>query len=382
MAVQPSDFKTMIQPAQTRSAQTQSTQPAPAIRNEVQPRKGVPIWAALSIAVNGLVLLAVSLVVWKPQLLTLLPIPQPNAAPIASPEPSVAPIDDPAEAGNRQQLSYEQWLEILQKEASAVAKKAPDRLTVLLGDSLSLWFPTELLPSDRTWLNQGISGENSAGLLKRLNFLDETKPQTIFLMVGVNDLIKGVPADQVVANLRQTVQNLKEKHPNTEIVLQALLPHGGERATVSDREAVLKVSNEQIFKLNQQIATIAQEEQVFFLNLYPLFADSDGLLRQDLSTDGLHLNREGYNVWRTALTVFSQTKLAQPPIAPAAQESGAASSETPANANGDANSETNSEAGPDANKATTTEASTEASTPEAAAPETAGTQSSSGAAGQ
>lgn len=372
----------MIQPAQTRSTQTQSTQPAPAIRNEVQPRKGVPLWAALSIAVNGLVLLAVSLVVWKPQLLTLLPIPQPNAAPIASPEPSVAPIDDPAEAGNRQQLSYEQWLEILQKEASAVAKKAPDRLTVLLGDSLSLWFPTELLPSDRTWLNQGISGENSAGLLKRLNFLDETKPQTIFLMVGVNDLIKGVPADQVVANLRQTVQTLKEKHPNTEIVLQALLPHGGERATVADREAVLKVSNEQIFKLNQQIATIAQEEQVFFLNLYPLFADSDGLLRQDLSTDGLHLNREGYNVWRTALTVFSQTKLAQPPIAPAAQESGAASSETPANANGDANSETNSEAGPDANKATTTEASTEASTPEAAAPETAGTQSSSGAAGQ
>ncbi|MBD2326444.1 GDSL-type esterase/lipase family protein [Alkalinema sp. FACHB-956] len=369
----------MIQPAPTQSPQTQ---PAPDQRQPVPPRKGVPLWAAFSIAINGLVLLAVSLVVWKPQLLTLLPIPQPNAAPISSPDPNATAAPDPAEAGNRQQLSYEQWLEILQKEASAIAKKTPDRLTVLLGDSLSLWFPTELLPSDRTWLNQGISGENSAGLLKRLNFLDETKPQTIFLMVGVNDLIKGVPADQVVANLRQTVQTLKEKHPSTEIVLQALLPHGGERATVTDREAVLKVSNEQIFKLNQQIAAIAQEEQVFFLNLYPLFADSDGLLRQDLSTDGLHLNREGYNVWRTALTVFSQTKLAQPPIAPAAQEAGAASSETPAEANGDANSETNSDAGPDANKATTTEASTEPSTPEAAAPEPPESQSSPGTAGQ
>ncbi|MEB3293412.1 MAG: hypothetical protein VKJ24_09640, partial [Synechococcales bacterium] len=58
-----------------------------------------------------------------------------------------------------------------------------------------------------------------------------------------------------------------------------------------------------------QLATIAQEEQVFFLNLYPLFANEEGFLRSELSTDGLHLNPEGYRVWRTALQVFGQTSL-------------------------------------------------------------------------
>lgn len=297
---------------------TQEVQPRSAKRSTPRsaPRQAPPAWAAFSIALNGLLLLGISLVAWKPHLLSLLPIRSLAPAPetVASPSPSPTA---PEATGDRKQLTYDQWLDILKKEAAAAAKDTPDRLTVLLGDSLSLWFPPELLPSDRSWLNQGISGENSAGLFKRVNLLDDTKPQTVFVMVGINDLIKGVPESQLLENLRQTVQALKQKHPKTEIVLQSLLPHGNDRTTAEDREALLKISNDQIFKLNQKIAAIAKDEQVFFLNLYPLFVNSDGWLRPELTTDGLHLSRQGYDVWRTAMTVFSQTQLAPPAPKPA-----------------------------------------------------------------
>jgi lysophospholipase L1-like esterase len=274
----------------------------------------IPFWASASVAINGLMLLSISLMYWQPDLMGI----QSSIAP-----DQVTPADVVEEApagpeGNREQLSYDEWLKVLAKEAKATALNQPDRLTVLLGDSLSLWFPPELLPKGRSWLNQGISGENSAGLLKRLNLLDELQPQTILLMVGVNDLIKGLSDEQVLDNYKQIIQALKQKHPKTEIVMQSLLPHGGDRLSVEDKEPVAQVSNERIYQFNQKLSLLSAENEVYFLNLHPLFADGDGLLRQELATDGLHLNEQGYLAWRSGLQVFDQLLLKQPETKPAA----------------------------------------------------------------
>ena len=75
--------------------------------------------------------------------------------------------------GKRHKLNYQKWVNILKQEAKVAAEKKPRDLSVLAGDSLSLWFPSELLPDNKTWLNQGISGEKTAGLLKRLNLFDK-----------------------------------------------------------------------------------------------------------------------------------------------------------------------------------------------------------------
>ncbi len=271
----------------------------------LKPIKRLPVWAAFSVAANGLLLLSISLLYWKPELMrsgTLQnPVPTEEVpAPVAETPPPTS------------QYTYEQWIEILTKEATATAKTNPPRLTVLLGDSLSLWFPTDMLPGDRTWLNQGISGESSIGVVKRLTLLDNLQPETILLMVGINDLVKGAPDEQILENYRQIIKNLKEKHPKSAIVIQSLLPHGGDRVATVDREQVLKLSNERIHQFNQKLAALSNESEVHFLNLHPIFTDSDGLLREDLSTDGLHLKREGYFAWRSAFQVFAQLLLPKP----------------------------------------------------------------------
>ncbi|MEB3295826.1 MAG: GDSL-type esterase/lipase family protein, partial [Synechococcales bacterium] len=214
-------LRSTTKPPMTQQLQTQ-VDPNPPSRTVA--RKKIPGWASLSLAMNGLVLLGISVVAAKPHLLTkVLPELGPSAA-------VVAPVETAAGTelkGDRKQLSYEQWLEVLRQEAAAAGKNQPENLTVLLGDSISLWFPPELLPNDRTWLNQALSGDTTAGMLKRLDFLNETKPQTIFLMAGINDLKMGVPEAETLANTRQLIQQLRERHPNAEIVLQAILPHGG-----------------------------------------------------------------------------------------------------------------------------------------------------------
>jgi lysophospholipase L1-like esterase len=286
-----------------QTQETQETEKATETTAVAKPRRRIPAWAAFSVAANGLLLLSISLLYWKPHLLNLT---KPELD--VSVETSLVP--EPAEMTPPQsQYTYAQWLEVLGKEAGAMAKAKPEHLTVLLGDSLSLWFPAEMLPSDRVWLNQGVSGENSAGLLKRLNLLDELQPETIVVMVGINDLIKGTADEQILDNYRQVIKTLKEKHPKTAIVVQSVLPHGGDRVGTIDREQVLQLSNERIYQFNQKLGGLTAEAEVHFLNLHPLFTDADGLMQADLSTDGLHLKRQGYFVWRSAFQLFSQLLL-------------------------------------------------------------------------
>ncbi|MBF2027993.1 MAG: G-D-S-L family lipolytic protein [Oscillatoriales cyanobacterium C42_A2020_001] len=232
------------------------------------------------------------------------------------------PMEPTPGFGLRRELTYEQWVTLLKNEAAAIAQKHPDSLHILAGDSLSLWFPSELLPSGGTWLNQGISGETSYGLLRRVKLFDRNQPQTIFVMIGINDLIRGVRDETLLANQREIIRHLKTNHPKATIVVQSILPHGGDRASrrywasVKGDPAVGQnphplwvkrlpiISNRHIRKLNQRLSTIAKEEKVQFLDLHHLFADEQGYLHDSLTTDGLHLSYEGYALWRSQLERF------------------------------------------------------------------------------
>jgi lysophospholipase L1-like esterase len=211
--------------------------------------------------------------------------------------------------GEKRQLTYEEWLDVLSKEAKAVIDNPPKRLTVLTGDSLSLWFPAELLPTETTWLNQGISGESSDGLYKRLKLLDNTNPEAIFIMIGINDLLQNADSQALIDNYWKIVRDLHEHHPNAQIIVQSILPHGGDTATWEGRDRLKEISNDRISELNDELEKLAETEGVNYLDLQALFSDETGKIRRELTTDGLHLNEQGYLVWRSALQVYTQLEL-------------------------------------------------------------------------
>lgn len=231
----------------------------------------------------------------------------------------------PPSLGPRYELNYNQWVQQLAREANVIAQKSPEHLYILVGDSLSLWFPAELLPDSVTWLNQGISGETSYGLLRRVKLFDQTKPQTIFVMIGINDLIRGMRYETVAANHREIIRHLKAAHPKATIVVQSILPHGGDRASqrylasVKDDPAAGQnahplwvkrlpvITNPSIRRLNKRLALIAEEEKVQFLDLHSRFTDAEGNLQEQLTTDGLHLSPAGYALWRSQLEPFLPT---------------------------------------------------------------------------
>lgn len=277
------------------------------------PVKYVSGWTWLLLVVNGIAVAGLGMLLWRhepsPKLsqssAKILPS---NAASwyTAPTTPKPSPSLD-----RRHHLSYQERLKVLEKEANAIADKSPSQLSILAGDSITLGFPQQWLPAGSTWLNQGVSGDTSAGLLKRLDLFGQTLPDRIFIMIGINDLLRGFENEIVLSNHRDIIHQLQREHPDAKIVVQSILPHAtSEAASWEGRDRLKNVTNARIRYLNTRLQAIAQETGVYYLNLYPLFADEERKLDPKLSTDGLHLNERGYLVWRSAMQMYTQLVLA------------------------------------------------------------------------
>ena len=189
------------------------------------------------------------------------------------------------------QPTYEEWQGLLKQEANAIASgQGSNRLTVVVGDSLSMWLPTEMLPRDRFWLNQGISGDTTGGILRRLSAFANTNPDTIHLMAGVNDLKNGASDREILTNLHQIMAQLRQQHPTARVVVHSILPTRWEN-----------IPSHRVRALNTRIAQLTKYHRLDYLDLHPSFSNDTGHLRRELTTDGLHLNRLGYQVWQLAL---------------------------------------------------------------------------------
>jgi lysophospholipase L1-like esterase len=200
------------------------------------------------------------------------------------------------------QPTYDQWRKLLALEARAAGRGQGSRsMAVLVGDSLSQWYPVQQLPGNHIWLNQGISGDTTGGILNRLSALAKASPQTIYVMAGVNDLKKGLSDREILRNLNGIVQRLQAQNPRAQIVVQSILP-----------TRTRAIDNRRIAQLNSWISTIAQRNSVAYLDLHQQFTDSDGMIRGELTTDGIHLSPQGYELWQTALARAEMRLAANP----------------------------------------------------------------------
>lgn len=190
--------------------------------------------------------------------------------------------------------TYSDWQGLLAAEAAAMARRQGQAsLSVVVGDSLALWLPVDELPANQLWLNQSISGETTAHILQRLHYFDDTRPQTIHIMAGINDLKNGVPEAEVVDNLYRIMVRFQQQHPQAQLTVYSILP-----------TRIRELPSDRIQRVNQHLATLAIHQGATFVDLQPAFSDSQGLLRLDLTTDGLHLSPQGYALWEAVLASY------------------------------------------------------------------------------
>ncbi len=139
-----------------------------------------------------------------------------------------------------------------------------------------------------TVVNAGVSGESSAGALRRIDWVMRQPPVLLVLETGANDGLRGQSPDSVRANIQTMIDRIRTISPSTRIVLAGM-------------EAMPNLGADYVRRFRAIFPALAAQNH---LPLIPfLLADVAGVdsLNQQ---DGIHPNPAGSRiiartVWRT-----------------------------------------------------------------------------------
>ncbi len=170
--------------------------------------------------------------------------------------------------------------------------------TVLLGDSITDFFNWYELFYDfsnstgQAVYNRGISGDTTDRLLERLqeNVLN-ISPKNVVLLIGTNDIGRGLPLSMTVENVSKIIESTKEKCPDINFILQAVYPINRHM-----RDKFEKRSNEKIDLMNKEFVKLSEKYGCVWLDITDKLKDETGNLKKDFTYDGLHLNVKAYKI--------------------------------------------------------------------------------------
>lgn len=168
---------------------------------------------------------------------------------------------------------------------------------IFLGNSITdgaEWF--ELFGGNPNIKNRGIGGDDTDGVLERLDEVTSSKPDKIFMMIGTNDIAYSKSVEHVVENTKKIISRIKESSPNTKIYIESVLP-------VQDAIHTTR-PNEKLMAINKQLIEICKEQHLTYIDLVPLLSDENGKLNMKYSIDGLHVNGDGYLIWVDAIKKY------------------------------------------------------------------------------
>lgn len=181
-------------------------------------------------------------------------------------------------------------------ERLKVFEQQPERNNglVFMGNSITEVGEWNQLITNQNVANRGISGDNSYGVYARLDEVLSSKPKKIFLMIGVNDIKRGTPIENILANHEKIVKKVKKESPETILYVQSVLP-----VTESVLSSIYDlIRNDRIRKLNKGLKEICHKYRIDYIDLNKnVFSDVEGEMKRELTTDGLHLRPEAYLLW-------------------------------------------------------------------------------------
>ena len=156
-------------------------------------------------------------------------------------------------------------------------------------------------------VNAGLSGETSAGGLRRVDWTLQNAVEILVLELGANDGLRGLSVEAMRTNLEEIIKRTRARYPEADIVIVGMEapPNLGARYTSDFRAAYRELARE------------------YDAALVPFLLAGVATLPDLNQEDGIHPNAAGQrrvaeNVWQVLVRVINQ-RLARSP-APAATE--------------------------------------------------------------
>ena len=138
-----------------------------------------------------------------------------------------------------------------------------------------------------------IAGDTTQGVLWRMQNgeLEGFEAKLIVLMLGTNNINRN-PNDQIVDGDQLIIEEFKQRQPQAKVLLLGIFPRSAEA------DAPVRAT---IREINAELAKLADDQQVFYMDIGDEFLAADGTLTTDVMPDGLHPSATGYQIWADAI---------------------------------------------------------------------------------
>lgn len=224
----------------------------------------------------------------------------------AEPGPLSKEVAKLEEKSARQEKTLWDWPNLARyryANAQLPALAAGQQRVVFMGDSITDAWPDprfgEFFPG-KPYVGRGISGQTTPQMLIRFRpDVIALHPAAVVILAGTNDLA-GNTGPMSLEEIEGNLASMSElAHANKiKVVFSSVLPvyDGGHRADGSSIIMTDRRPPEKIIVLNQWIKSYAAEHDDLYLDYFSAMVDDKGFLQKDLSEDGLHPNKAGYEV--------------------------------------------------------------------------------------
>ncbi len=159
---------------------------------------------------------------------------------------------------------------------------------VMLGNSITHGVNWADLLGRTDVVGEGITSDVLEGFLNRLYYVTKLHPKVCFIMGGINDIYNWNPVENIFQEYVTLIRKLQARY--IKVVIQSTLYVASRYPDASGR-------NKQVTKLNRLLKDFAKKNNIDFIDLNKKMSTNDFLM-DNLTFDGVHLNANGYAIWR------------------------------------------------------------------------------------
>ena len=158
---------------------------------------------------------------------------------------------------------------------------------VIIGDSLIAYFNLNHYNLNH-WVNMGIAGDTTVGVRKRLDAVIRLEPPKVILSIGSNNLV--LTDLSVEESVKEIIFLYQELSRHATVYVLSITPVN-ETIKKANHLYIADRSNQEIQMMNRKLSEVLKDR---LIDVSTPLLDESGLLCEELTTDGIHLNHEGY----------------------------------------------------------------------------------------
>ncbi len=180
--------------------------------------------------------------------------------------------------------------------ASLPAPASHESRVVFFGDSITdIWKLDDSFPG-KPYINRGIGGQTTPQMLVRFREdVIDLHPKAVLILAGTNDIAGNtgpMSLPEIEANFA-TMAELSRLH-GIRVIYASLLPINNYTPRAQDLFA--QRSPQKILELNRWLKAYCAANGYVYLDYFSAMVDDKGMLKKDLSDDGLHPNAAGFKI--------------------------------------------------------------------------------------